>query len=102
MPGSIHLRLAQLRGFPSADAALCLPGLAGHRAADGGAETGMGAAGAVYRLRNAAGRYSADRDAEGPVMSQFLYHMAKRADWEQAEAAGVYRGSADDARDGFM
>ena len=35
-------------------------------------------------------------------MSQFLYHMAKRADWEQAEAAGVYRGSADDARDGFM
>jgi uncharacterized protein (DUF952 family) len=28
--------------------------------------------------------------------------MARRAEWEQAEAEGIYRGSADDRRDGFM
>ena len=35
-------------------------------------------------------------------MSQFLYHMARRSDWAQAEAAGIYTGSADDRRDGFL
>ncbi len=35
-------------------------------------------------------------------MTAFLYHMAHRADWQQAEADGVYRGSPDDRRDGFM
>ena len=35
-------------------------------------------------------------------MSQFLYHMARRSEWEQAEADGLYRGSPDDRRDGFM
>ena len=31
-----------------------------------------------------------------------IYHMASGADWAVAERAGVYRGSADDARDGFI
>jgi uncharacterized protein (DUF952 family) len=35
-------------------------------------------------------------------MSRFLYHMARRSEWEQAEADGLYHGSADDRRDGFM
>jgi uncharacterized protein (DUF952 family) len=35
-------------------------------------------------------------------MSRFLYHMARRSDWEQAETDGFYRGSVDDRRDGFM
>jgi uncharacterized protein (DUF952 family) len=35
-------------------------------------------------------------------MSRFLYHMARRSDWEQAEIGGFYSGSADDRRDGFM
>lgn len=35
-------------------------------------------------------------------MSQFLYHMAHRSDWQQAEAEGFYRGSPHDKRDGFM
>jgi uncharacterized protein (DUF952 family) len=35
-------------------------------------------------------------------MTGFLYHMASRADWEKAEIEGVYRGSADDLRDGFI
>jgi uncharacterized protein (DUF952 family) len=35
-------------------------------------------------------------------MSRFLYHMARRSDWAQAEIAGFYHGSADDKRDGFM
>jgi uncharacterized protein (DUF952 family) len=35
-------------------------------------------------------------------MSRFLYHMARRSDWEQAEVQGFYTGSADDKRDGFM
>lgn len=35
-------------------------------------------------------------------MSQLVYHMARRADWRAAEAEGVYRGSGDDLRDGFI
>ncbi len=35
-------------------------------------------------------------------MTRFLYHMASRADWALSEATGVYAGSADDARDGFI
>jgi uncharacterized protein (DUF952 family) len=35
-------------------------------------------------------------------MSQFLYHLARRADWEKAEAGEPYFGSADDLRDGFI
>jgi uncharacterized protein (DUF952 family) len=35
-------------------------------------------------------------------MSRFLYHMARRSDWERAETLGHYGGSADDKRDGFM
>jgi uncharacterized protein (DUF952 family) len=35
-------------------------------------------------------------------MNRFLYHMARRSEWEQAESEGLYRGSADDRRDGFM
>jgi uncharacterized protein (DUF952 family) len=35
-------------------------------------------------------------------MTRFLYHMARRADWEKAEAGEPYLGSADDLRDGFI
>lgn len=35
-------------------------------------------------------------------MSGFLYHMASRSDWAQAEIDGLYRGSPDDLRDGFI
>ena len=35
-------------------------------------------------------------------MTNFLYHMAHRADWERAETEGLYHGSPDDRRDGFM
>ncbi len=35
-------------------------------------------------------------------MSRLLYHMAKRSEWEQAEAESLYHGSADDRRDGFL
>lgn len=31
-----------------------------------------------------------------------IYHMAARADWQAACATGVYSGSADDLRDGFI
>jgi uncharacterized protein (DUF952 family) len=31
-----------------------------------------------------------------------IYHLASAADWDQAKADGVYRGSPDDHRDGFM
>jgi len=31
-----------------------------------------------------------------------IYHMAHQADWDAAKASGVYRGSADDLRDGFI
>lgn len=35
-------------------------------------------------------------------MSRFLYHLARRAEWAEAEKIGLYHGSADDRRDGFM
>ena len=31
-----------------------------------------------------------------------IYKICGRAEWAAAEAAGVYGGSADDARDGFI
>ncbi len=31
-----------------------------------------------------------------------VYKICRRADWEAARAQGVYRGNADDARDGFI
>jgi uncharacterized protein (DUF952 family) len=35
-------------------------------------------------------------------MTQPIYTMVRAADWREAEAAGAYRGSADDRRDGFL
>jgi uncharacterized protein (DUF952 family) len=31
-----------------------------------------------------------------------IYHMCRRAEWQTAEAAGVYRGSSQDVADGFI
>lgn len=31
-----------------------------------------------------------------------IYHVCRRADWQAARAAGVYRGSAADRADGFI
>ncbi len=33
---------------------------------------------------------------------QSIYHMCQRAEWRAAEAEGVYRGSSQDAADGFI
>jgi uncharacterized protein (DUF952 family) len=33
---------------------------------------------------------------------QVIYHMCRRAEWQAAEKAGVYRGSSQDAADGFI
>jgi uncharacterized protein (DUF952 family) len=35
-------------------------------------------------------------------MSEVIYKICTRAEWESALSAGVYRGSADDLRDGFI
>lgn len=35
-------------------------------------------------------------------MERFIYTLVRAADWQAALAAGEYRGSADDARDGFL
>lgn len=35
-------------------------------------------------------------------MDALIYTMARSADWRAAEAAGEYRGSEDDRRDGFL
>lgn len=35
-------------------------------------------------------------------MTEPIYKIMPAADWEAAQAGGVYRGSADDARDGFI
>ncbi len=31
-----------------------------------------------------------------------IYTLVRKPDWDAAERVGVYRGSADDARDGFL
>ncbi len=31
-----------------------------------------------------------------------IYHMCRRAEWQAAEQAGAYRGSSQDAADGFI
>ena len=35
-------------------------------------------------------------------MGRFVYTLVREADWRAAQALGEYRGSADDARDGFL
>ncbi len=35
-------------------------------------------------------------------MAEIIYHMCRRQEWQAAEAAGVYRGSSQDAADGFI
>ncbi len=37
-----------------------------------------------------------------PAADPVVYRLAGRADWARAREAGVYEGSADDARDGFI
>jgi uncharacterized protein (DUF952 family) len=36
------------------------------------------------------------------AMEAFIYTLLRAADWQGAEAAGAYHGSADDRRDGFL
>jgi len=36
------------------------------------------------------------------MSGQTIYHMCRRDEWERAGAAGVYRGSSQDAQDGFI
>ncbi len=35
-------------------------------------------------------------------MSEIVYKVVGADEWREAQAAGVYRGSADDVRDGFI
>jgi uncharacterized protein (DUF952 family) len=35
-------------------------------------------------------------------MSEMVYKIARRFEWEEAEKTGIYPGSADDRRDGFI
>jgi len=35
-------------------------------------------------------------------MEPIIYTMVRDADWQDARAAGAYRGSAEDAQDGFL
>jgi uncharacterized protein (DUF952 family) len=35
-------------------------------------------------------------------MPRTVYKIATRAEWERAQAAGLYHGSRDDVRDGFI
>ncbi len=35
-------------------------------------------------------------------MQPLIYTMVRDADWQEARAMGLYRGSAEDARDGFL
>jgi uncharacterized protein (DUF952 family) len=37
-----------------------------------------------------------------PPAPSRIYHMCRRAEWQAAEARGVYHGSSQDAADGFI
>ena len=39
---------------------------------------------------------------EAPAMETLIYTMIRDADWSEARRLGSYRGSAEDARDGFL
>ena len=36
------------------------------------------------------------------MTGSLIYHMCRREEWQAAEAAGLYRGSSQDAADGFI
>ena len=36
------------------------------------------------------------------MSSEPIYHICRRVEWEAGEAVGVYRGSSQDASDGFI
>ena len=36
------------------------------------------------------------------IMEPLIYTLIRAADWRDAQEAGAYRGSADDARDGYL
>ncbi len=36
------------------------------------------------------------------MTGQLIYHLAAAADWQAAQAGGLYHGSPDDHRDGFL
>jgi len=36
------------------------------------------------------------------MSEQLIYNMCMRHDWQEAQVGGLYRGSRDDLRDGFM
>jgi uncharacterized protein (DUF952 family) len=36
------------------------------------------------------------------MVESLIYHMCRRAEWQAAQAAGVYAGSSQDAADGFI
>jgi uncharacterized protein (DUF952 family) len=36
------------------------------------------------------------------MSENLIYHMCRRTEWRAAEQAGVYRGSSQDAADGFI
>ena len=40
--------------------------------------------------------------AAPPELPPRIYHMCRRDEWQAAAAAGVYRGSSQDAADGFI
>ncbi|MGE5514634.1 MAG: DUF952 domain-containing protein [Bacteroidota bacterium] len=35
-------------------------------------------------------------------MTRIIYHMCRRQEWQDAQAAGAYAGSSQDAADGFI
>ncbi|HUC61536.1 MAG TPA: DUF952 domain-containing protein [Alphaproteobacteria bacterium] len=45
---------------------------------------------------------SPDPRPSEPKLPTLIYHLADRAAWDAARARGLYFGSADDARDGFI
>jgi uncharacterized protein (DUF952 family) len=36
------------------------------------------------------------------MAERLIYHLCRRTEWQAAEAAGLYRGSSQDAADGFI
>jgi uncharacterized protein (DUF952 family) len=36
------------------------------------------------------------------MSERVIYHMCRRAEWQDAAKAGIYRGSSQDAADGFI
>jgi pilus assembly protein Flp/PilA len=88
MPRAVRVRITQLYGLSSANAALSLPALGRHRHSFGALSVEMGEAEGTRELSNAASRFAAYTDVARFTLKRFLSDMSGATAIEYAMMAG--------------